>query len=147
MLTTMTNRSVRWLDYLTAGLLAAGLCCPAGCGRAPENLPATCEVTGTVLAADGKPMSGGLIEFRSRTQNTLPATGRIGADGTFALTTMVDQKKLPGAVAGSHQVTVMPPLPQSQGIQPVVQPITLPGTLEVKSGGKNQFTVKLPPTR
>jgi hypothetical protein len=145
----MTNRSARWLDVLTASLLAAGLCCPLGCGSPPENLPATCEVTGTVLAADGKPLGGGLIEFRSKTQNTLPATGRIGADGTFALTTMVNQKKLPGAVAGSHQVTVMPPLPQSpsQDVQPVVQPITLPTPLEVKSGGKNEFTVKLPQNR
>jgi hypothetical protein len=116
---TTKSRSVSSIQSVTAGLLALAACFQSGCGASDEPLPATYEVTGSVLAADGQPMPGGMVEFRSTAGESFSAIGRIQPDGTLSLTTMVNGKKLPGAVAGRHQVIVMPPLPDNpQALSP-----------------------------
>lgn len=70
----------------------------AGCGPSgPDLVP----VSGTVAFANGKPVSGGVIEFAPETGPA--ARGAIGPDGRFTLTT----GDRPGAVAGKHRVTVV----------------------------------------
>lgn len=134
------------VPWLAVALLAVGTCCQSGCGgRSKEEIPSTHEVTGTVVSADGTPLAGGMIEFRSKAGTPRSAIGMIQPDGTFSLSTMVGGKKLVGAVAGLHQVTVMLPPPATQDVQPVPEPVFLPAPLEVKPGGGNRFTIKLPP--
>ena len=77
----------------------------AGCG---EGLPPTYPVEGRVVLPDGKPLSGGLVEFQSIGGEgmSVNASGTIGADGSFRLTTY---KEDDGAVAGRHRAIVRPP--------------------------------------
>ena len=55
---------------------------------------------------DEAPLAGGRIVFRSR-EHGLAAKAVIGEDGSFQLGT---HKKGDGAVAGSHQVAITPPI-------------------------------------
>ena len=82
------------------------LCVVAGCGS-PKFHP----VEGTVTFADGTPMKGGSVEFRSEEEETkgLTATGAIDETGKFTLQTYSGDKYKPGAVAGKHSVIVTPP--------------------------------------
>jgi len=135
------------LPIAAAVLLAVAVCFQGGCGQPDQDLPATYEVKGTLVSADGQPIGGGMIEFRSKAGASLSAVGRTQPDGTFSLTTMVNNRKVPGAVAGPHQVTVMPPPPDTQDVQAVAEPVVLPDTFEVKPDGSNEFTIKLRPVR
>ena len=122
--------------------VASGL---AGCGGSEKaSPPTTYQATGTVLSADGQPVSGGMIEFRSTEGKPVSAIGQIQPDGSFSLSTLVDSTKVPGAVAGRHQVIVMPSPPDTGDIQPIAQPVVVPTLCEVTPDGANQFTVRLP---
>lgn len=71
-----------------------------GCGsRGPKTYP----VSGEVVFEDGVPLQGGLVEFSSSEQE-MSATGRIGPDGRFRLTTV---KNGDGAIAGMHRAIVI----------------------------------------
>lgn len=132
-------RFSRVLVLLAVVSLGAG-----GCGGDGQDHPDTYPVTGTVVAADGKPVAGGMIEFRSTVGKPLSALGVIGPDGTFELATMSGNRKLPGAVAGSHQVTVIPPALDTQDVQSTAEPVNLRAPVEVRGDGENHFTIKLP---
>src|SRR5262245_491586 len=88
-----------WALLAGAALLAGG----AGCGA---GMPETYPVKGKVVSRGGKPVSYGRIEFRSLADASVKATGEIGKDGSFTLTTHKDGKSTPGAVAGEHKVVV-----------------------------------------
>jgi hypothetical protein len=60
-------------------------------------------VSGQVRFRGGKPLTAGLIEF-APTDGGPAARGRLNPDGTFTLRT----GDRPGAVAGKHQVVVLP---------------------------------------
>ncbi len=78
------------------GLFAVALSL-AGCGDGrTERVP----VSGQVLI-DGEPLTIGSI--RLIPDNDRPATGVIGQDGRFTLTTYEDQD---GVIIGTHKVTV-----------------------------------------
>lgn len=78
----------------------SGLLLLLGCGsRGPKTYP----VTGEVVFEDGVILQGGLIEFSSAEQE-MSATGRIGSDGTFRLTTAKDGD---GAISGVHRAIVI----------------------------------------
>jgi prepilin-type processing-associated H-X9-DG protein len=79
-------------------LISACLVVCVGCG---PRWPTTAPVGGKVTFA-GKPVTEGTIIFWSSTGGTL-ATGQIGADGSYRLTTHPD---LDGAVLGAHRVTI-----------------------------------------
>lgn len=95
-------RSAWWLS--SAFVIGAFL----GCGSKPLNLPATYPVRGTVVAADGKPLTGGAIRLTSNDKDRYEATGEIGADGKFELRTIAQGERLTGAVAGPHRAVVLP---------------------------------------
>lgn len=80
----------------------------SGCSNGrPETFP----VEGQVQYPDGTRVTGGaLVEFESagsaKTKHN--ARGRLKMDGTFQLTTFVEGD---GAVLGSHNIVVIPQLP------------------------------------
>jgi hypothetical protein len=117
------------------GALALLLCCTllvvacaVGCHRRSTNLPQTFPVAGQVTRTDGEPLSGGAIYFRSPSHPALEATAEIGPDGRFELYTMAEGERLSGAVAGEHEVTVVPP-GTPQDIMPAA--VKLPDTQQV----------------
>ena len=132
----------QWTVLLT--LLAVAASALAGCGGSEEELPPTYGVTGTVLSADGQPASGGMIEFRTTEGKPVSAIGLIQPDGSFTLSTLVASTKVTGAVAGRHQVIVMPSPPDTGDIQAIAQPVIVPPLCEVKPDGANLFTVRIP---
>jgi hypothetical protein len=79
----------------------------AGCGRKFNTTPPpkVYPVKGKVLLASGEPVSGGIITFHPKTTLGAEASGEIGRDGSFQLTTIV---KNDGAVPGSYTVSVNP---------------------------------------
>lgn len=72
----------------------------AGCG---SHGPKTYPVSGEVVFEDGVVLQGGLVEFSSA-EREMSATGRIGPDGKFRLTTVKDGD---GAIAGLHRAIVI----------------------------------------
>lgn len=72
----------------------------AGCG---SRGPKTYSVSGEVVFEDGVVLQGGLVEF-SAVEQEMSATGRIGLDGKFRLTTV---KVGDGAIAGLHRAIVI----------------------------------------
>jgi hypothetical protein len=123
---------------LTAAL-AAQLVVGGGCGGPDTGVPKTYPAKGKVVFPDGQPLTGGMVEFRSAADASLTTTGEIRPDGTFSLSTLVGTKKVPGAVAGEHRVTVLPP----QGPDQAAQPVTLPKPYTVRPGDDNDFTITI----
>jgi hypothetical protein len=80
----------------------------AGCGRTKFNTtppPKVYPVKGKVLLANGEPVLGGIIKFHPKTTLGAEASGEIGPDGSFELTTIV---KNDGALPGSYTVSIDP---------------------------------------
>jgi len=105
---------MRWYDRSVAGrrrriprgLVGMGLIVLAGCGEGATS-PAAVKVypvNGTVLRADGKPVSGGRIYFVPKDGLVTP-DAPIGPDGTFALAT---SRSGEGAPAGEYKIRVEP---------------------------------------
>jgi len=87
----VTGHQVLWVTTILM------LVVTVGCGDArPKRVP----VSGHVLI-DGKPLTFGFI--RLVPENGRPATGEIGPDGRFTLTTFEPGD---GAVLGTHPVTI-----------------------------------------
>ena len=85
--------------YFTA-LSLVGL---VGCGGPGPYRGSLYPVTGRVLLADGKPLTGGTVQFIPR-QGGLPASGKIAADGAFSL----KSKSREGAAPGEYKVRIEP---------------------------------------
>lgn len=102
----MRDRSLRaalWAAALAGAAVAAG----CGGGRAYP-------VEGKVVFADGQPaaeLAGGSVVFESAEAN-VSATGEIGPDGSFRLTTYKDHD---GAPAGKYKVVVTAGDPEEVG--------------------------------
>jgi hypothetical protein len=88
---------VNVLRRVAAALAVTSLVALAGCG---DNRPKTAAVQGTVTYK-GKPVPRGTIMFAQ--EGATAATGEIGADGTYRLTTFRDGD---GAVLGAHKVVI-----------------------------------------
>lgn len=108
----------------------------AGCGQAPPRLH---PVGGVVVTRTGRPMTGATVEFRSVADPALAAIGEVQPDGTFTLATRVGNRRLPGAVAGPHHVTVIPPMSGAKARS--VQPTQLAAPLTVQADTANHFTL------
>jgi hypothetical protein len=123
----------------------AALVLAAGC-KPVKPLPKTYPVSGKVVHADGTPLNGGLVQFKPQGNTTVTTSGAILADGSFALSSFIDDQKVPGAVEGPHAVTILPPQGQDQraGKGLAFQPIELGEPLTVKPDGENNFTITLP---
>lgn len=78
----------------------------SGCGT-PE-FPKTYPVSGTVLLPDGKPLTGGKIEFESVADPNLRGIGDIEKDGTFArvYTYKSNGREVEGLIEGEHRVRI-----------------------------------------
>jgi hypothetical protein len=97
------------LPRLAFVLAAAALAAAAGCGSGrPELAPVSGRVT-----YGGKPVTSGRIHFWP--QEGPKASGRIGEDGTFELTTYEPGD---GAVLGKHTVTIEATVVHESGPQP-----------------------------
>jgi hypothetical protein len=89
----MFRRAVGWL--VVCVILA-------GCGGGTK-LPPLQRVTGKVTL-DGNPLPRGTVQFQPAAGTVgPPATGTIGADGSYELITAGEKK---GAIIGKHTVTV-----------------------------------------
>jgi hypothetical protein len=99
------------------GLGLAFLASLSGCGNsgAPQRL-AVYEVKGKVLLANGKPLSGGDIDFVSATGTSLTPEGKIGPDETFSLTSGYSGE---GAPPGDYKVRIEP---EDKSLLPGPQP-------------------------
>jgi hypothetical protein len=121
---------------LLAAMLAIGLCGIAGC-RQKLQLPKTCPVRGKVVFRQGGPFPGGTIQFQSLDRPSVSASGKIGPDGTFELTSFIAGDQAPGAVAGRHRVIITPPF--IGGAPPTIPPVP-PQEITV-SEGENNLTI------
>jgi hypothetical protein len=93
--------------YRRAFLAVIGAVFVAGCGPKFNTTPPpkVYPVKGKVLLASGQPVSGGVITFHPKNTLGAEASGEIGSDGSFQLTTIV---KNDGALPGSYTVSVSP---------------------------------------
>lgn len=129
-----TVRSAAAVLTLALAGLAGG-----GCQSAGPSLPKTYPVTGQVVLKGGRPLTGGMVEFRSTADPALTTLGDIEPDGRFTLRTLFNGQALPGAVEGAHQVTVSPPRNrESHGGQAIGLPQSY--TVEAK---ENHFVIEV----
>ena len=85
-------------DLCVTGVAAVLLI--VGCGGSRQ---AAYPVSGKVVFADGKPVTAGYVETRSK-DDRINARARIASDGTFQLGTFAADD---GAVAGKSQLVVI----------------------------------------
>lgn len=138
----MSNRSAH-TPLLSALMLAALLLAAPGCGK-DKDTPETASVTGSVTYK-GKPVTEGTVQFHPQGMKGNPASGELGPNGRFTLTTY---GKDDGAVIGHHIVTVqvipegaLPGQEFPAGKYPIPKryenPTTSDLVVEVKPGSNN----------
>jgi hypothetical protein len=134
------NRSCSRRAGSAAGALAALACWSAlGCGKS-AGLPPTFAVTGKVVDKDRRPVAGATVHFQPTSGGeAVTASAETKADGTFALSTFKDRKRLPGAPVGSYRVRILLPM----GADQQVNEVTLEGPFPVEARD-NTFTLTLP---
>lgn len=110
-----------------------------GCSREPTvTPPKTYPLTGRVVIS-GRPLPvNSRIQFHPEDPELL-SSGKIGVDGSFSLSFLFRNKKLPGAAEGPHEVIVVTPLSVDQkGGERIV--LKQSYTVEPK---ENHFTIPL----
>ncbi len=138
---TSLAASPRCVLSATAAALLAGL---IGCGADAPVGPKTYKVTGKVIQYNGSPLTGGLVEFQSKSNADLTTNSVIGDDGSFTLQTMTNKQRYPGAADGVYKVSVIPPLVNDGSVQPTSDVIQVKEEFTVKPSDDNYFEVKLP---
>ncbi len=128
-------------------LLGALVLVAAGCGGGA--LPRTFPAGGKVIHKNGKPLTGGSVEFTTVADPLLRVVGTIGSDGTFTLSTVKDNAKADGAPAGEYRVMVQPPLVNDPrgGLQAAhkgVPAITLPQMVRLEEKENTNLKLTLP---
>ena len=94
-------------------LIASAVLIAAGCnGSKPP--PPTYTAGGKVVYADGEAPTGGTLQFQPQSAGSVSAFAEVGEDGKFTLSTIVDGRKIGGAVAGTFQATFIPPVGADQ---------------------------------
>lgn len=119
-----------------------------GCGDSSRQK--VVKVTGTV-ALDGKPLTNGVVIFTPGSGRG--ATGVLGSDGTFSLSTYDESD---GATIGIHGVSIVPALADKEvleseepiGAKPQIpvkysNPASSGLKREVKTGEENHFDFEL----
>jgi hypothetical protein len=141
------TRTIRSLAVVAAAILLA-----CACSKKP-TLPETYPVQGKLVFPDGQPVPGGVVKFNSQRDTTVIATGEIGRDGTFTLSTFKVGVRSAGAIEGPHRVTVIFPDdfggPARTGGAPAGGALSVvlpkPHTIQPQD---NEFTLTVPkPTR
>lgn len=91
-----------WMRLSLSSFIGVGLCVAlAAAGGCRDGRPALVKVSGKVLI-DNKPLTTGVV--RVVPANAAPASGEIGPDGTFTLSTF---RPGDGCVPGEHPVAVV----------------------------------------
>ena len=110
----------RWPARRVGRAAALALAVLAGCGDGDNAAPSvtTYEAKGKVTLPDGKPLTSGQVYLVPVKGSPLDAYGKIGPDGTFALTTLGGKA---GAPAGEYKVRIEPdpaaaPKPDRRGV-------------------------------
>ena len=88
----------RWLAFLFLLSLT-------GCGSSGGVATQTVPVKGRILLANGDPLTSGRVAFVPTDDLNRPASGLIGSDGRFILTTKEDGD---GAAPGEYRVRIEP---------------------------------------
>ena len=120
----------------------------AGCGSGAA-LPKTYPASGKVVYKNGKPMTGGSIEFSTTADPLLRVVGTIGSDGSFTLRSTKDNAGADGAPAGEYRVVVQPPLVNDPrgGLKEAhkgVPAIVLPQKYRLEAKENTNLTITLP---
>jgi len=136
------NRRSQFLVFVTLFLLFGG------CGD--NSRLKVAKATGTV-ALDGKPLTDGVVIFTPTSGRG--ATGVIGSDGTFSLSTYGESD---GATIGIHNVSIVPALDDKEVLEseePIDANPQIPTKYfnpassglkqEVKAGDENHFDFEL----
>ncbi|MBN2294467.1 MAG: hypothetical protein JXM70_18705 [Pirellulales bacterium] len=140
-----TNKCLRLLrvtSILIAGIVAIAT---VGCGRG------TSPVKGKLVFADNQEAVTGLDQFvitMESAEMKLSATGIIGPDGTFSVSTFEEGD---GAMPGTYRVVITPPIASLTSEGPIPKPIIDPSyskldtsKLEVKiEPGKNELVLEV----
>lgn len=121
--------------------LLVGMLLIVGCGGGTKtgSIAKTYPVTGKVVDAKGKPLTGGTVQFETGQAGDMTITGNIGSDGSYTVKTFRDKDQADGAPEGEYQVTVMPPL-GSDNAAPA--PVTLSKKFKVEAKD-NTFDIDL----
>ena len=136
----------RLLVCAVCAWLAAGLLSGCGSGAGQPDFPDLHPAKG-VIKRDGQPVKGGSVRFTPDPDKPdFVVNAEVGADGTYALTTVrtTDSRgeRKTGAPVGTYKVTYTPPLgDQTAGAQSA--PATLSKPVSV-SAGNNDIPVELP---
>jgi hypothetical protein len=77
-----------------------------GCGGPPA--PPTHPVTGKVTWKGGEPLADGGVQLISVTDPNTFANGTV-KNGDFTVFTVMDNKRVPGAILGEHVITISLP--------------------------------------
>lgn len=115
-----------------------------GCGQeeasGPE--PSTYSVRGTILQADGKPLSMGMVEFQPLGDTKANGLGTV-KDGEFTLAMMLNGKKYSGVTAGQYRVIV---IPRGTTVEQQGNPesIVLPEPVTIEAKSENALKLVLP---
>lgn len=130
----------------TTLVFALGLLAGCGSDKKQPDFPDLSPVKG-VVKRDGQPVKGGAVRFTPDPDKPeFLINSEVGADGTFALTTVrtTDSKgeRKPGAPPGKYKAAYTPPLgDQTAGGPTGAVEATKPVTV---SAGNNEVTVELP---
>lgn len=109
---------------------------PLGCQRTVVYIPQTQEMRGYVSYKDGRPVTGGVIEFRHLRDPSIRAVGNIERDGSFELKTLAGNQQLQGIPPGRYDVLVAPPPEMGQ----THSPYQFPTPVEI---AQNQREIRL----
>jgi hypothetical protein len=132
--TRNTQKRIALAVFLAWAILGA-----AGC-KGGADIPKTHPATGRVTYADGKPFSGGAIQFVPLNDQSLTISGKIDTDGNFSLRTIKDGTTASGAPEGEYRVTIVPSSPSHHE---AVRPHTLPKTERIETK-TNKFEFAIP---
>lgn len=122
----------RW-PILLAICAALGI---SGCTA--KEMPATFPVQGKVLQADGTPLHGGAVQFRSLENPVYTTIGDIDQDGNFTLRTLANNERIDGAPPGKYQATVIPDSNDQSN-----RSVILATIYTIKEGEKTELILKL----
>lgn len=121
---------------LVVAIVASGMLAALGCQRTVVYIPQTQEMTGYVSFKDGKPVTGGAVEFRNLRDPSIRAVGNIERDGSFQLKTLAADQRLNGIPPGRYEVLVAPPPEMGQ----THSPYQFPKPIEI---AQNQKEIRL----
>ena len=129
--------------YWVAALLALWV---AGCGFGSNK---TYPVQGRVVfKEDNRPLTGGTVLWKSVSDPNARASGEIGSDGTFTLSSSTGE----GVVPGEYQVLIQPPIAEGgergkATVPPRYQRVETSDLRYTVKPGENHVEIKLEKAR